>query len=397
MHTDDCDVLVVGAGPAGSAAARMLARDGHRVILADQYAFPRDKVCGDGLIGDALLALDTLGLSECVSRLAVHADELRVYPPWGRFVPLAGRFSCLPREQLDTLLWDAARSSGADTRTGLRAVGAIEEGGRVRGARFSSPEGETRIRAPLTMLATGANATVLAAFGIAADKRPTSVAGRAYYEAPSHLVAKFPSLIIAYDPKWCPGYGWIFPSPGNRFNIGVGLFTGASTTRLRDFWHGFTTRFQPAAEIVRASTPATAFRGAPIRSNLADAQFGRPGLMVLGEAASMTYSASGEGIGKAMESGVMAAALASDCLSGRLSADVVHRQYEASFTSKFRFRYRAYAVAQAFARYPAVLSLLAARAGAGRFARQQLEDLIAERGDARRLFSLEGLLAALVR
>jgi flavin-dependent dehydrogenase len=397
LKTAACDVLVIGGGPAGTAAARTLAQRGLNTILADQHDFPRDKVCGDGLISDALEALSSLGLLERVSRHGVHASELRVYPPIGRYVGLASEFWCAPRHELDSLLWEAAGEAGAALRPRLTAIGALEVNGRVVGARFRSSAGDQDIRATCTILATGANATALGSFGLDAPGKPNAVAGRAYFEAPADVARANESLVIAFDRRFCPGYGWIFPSPGNRFNIGVGLFTSSSTSRLREFWSHFITRFAPAAAIVRASKMLSPFRGAPMRAGLVSARFGRPGLLAAGEAAAMTYLATGEGIGKALQSGIMTATLAAECVEGRRSLESAHEQYAADFQERFHHRYRAYEVAQAWAAHPLVLSVLAARTRAGRFARGELEALIAERGDLRRLFSVRGLASALVR
>jgi flavin-dependent dehydrogenase len=392
-----CDVLVIGAGPAGSAAAIQLARAGVRVLQIDQRVFPRDKVCGDGLISDALGALATLGVQDVIAREATPGDELRVCPPRGRHVALRGAFACLPRTRLDTILSDAAVSAGTQRVFGATAAAALTENGRVAGARIAVGGETVDVRAGVTFLATGANATALRAFGLTASMQPSAVAGRAYYEAPADLVAKYPSLIIGYDRGWCPGYGWIFPSPGHRFNIGVGLFAGtAPERRLREFWQVFTSNFAPAAEILRASKMVVPFRGAPMRTAMSGNMFGRPGLVALGEAAALTYAATGEGIGKAMESGILAARHAVDALGGRQPIESIHTRYESEFKQAFAFRYRAYDVAQAWAASPLTLSLLAACTNAGRFAQRELEDLIAERGDARRLFSKRGLLKAVL-
>jgi geranylgeranyl reductase family protein len=389
-------VLIVGAGPAGSAAAIELGRAGVEVVLVDQRTFPREKVCGDGLISDALGALKALGIDEAVAQESTPGGELRVYPPGGRHVAIPGAFACLPRERLDTILSDAAQAAGAYRAYGVTASAVLDDGARVVGARLSAGSSQVDVRARLTLLATGANATALKTFGLQASMRPSAVAGRAYYEATPELAAKYSSLIIGYDKEWCPGYGWIFPSPGNRFNIGVGLFTERSTERrLRDFWRVFTARFAPAAEILRGAKAVTPFRGAPLRTAMAGDTFGRPGLLAIGEAASLTYAATGEGIGKAMESGIIAARHARDALSGRAPVESVHERYRAEFKQAFAFRYRAYSVAQAWAAHPWVLRLLAARTNAGRFAQRELVDLIAERGDPRRLFSKKGLLKAL--
>jgi geranylgeranyl reductase family protein len=391
-------VLIVGAGPAGSAAAIVLARAGLRVVLTDARTFPRDKVCGDGLISDALAALATLGIRDRVLRMAAAGPAFCIQPPWGRLVSLSGEFACLPRERLDALLVETAREAGAQVLCGATGAGPVLEAARVQGARVTAAGGGGTIRAPVTLLATGANATALKAFGLAASSQPSAVAGRAYYEAPPALVEEFRGLIIGYDRDWCPGYGWIFPSPGGRFNIGVGLFTrAAGERRLRDFWEAFISRFPVAARIVRASKALGPFRGAPLRTALAGASFGRAGLLTIGEAASLTYAATGEGIGKAMESGILAARLAVEALGGHRPLETLHAAYERQFTDAFALRYHAYSVAQAWAANPLVLSLLAARTNAGTFARQELEDLLAERGDARRLFSKRGLLKTIFR
>ena len=376
----------------------MLARAGVRVVLADQRTFPRDKVCGDGLISDALAALRTLGIHDQVTAQAAFASELRIYPPWGRFAALRGAFACVPRARLDAILLETAVTAGATCISGMRAVGALDEDAFVKGAWFDVSGQRVAVRAAVTLLATGANATALEGFGLDTALRPTAVAGRAYYATPPDVAAEYTSLIIAYDRRWCPGYGWIFPSPGNRFNIGVGLFTDhAGARRLREFWRLFTSTFAPAAAIIRASTSAGTFRGAPLRSSLTAASFGRSGLLAIGEAASLTYGATGEGIGKAMESGMLAARFVRDFLEGRRALRTLHHEYEREFRERFESRYQAYAVAQRWAANPVVLSLLTARANAGTFARQELEALIGECGTSKRLFSKRGLLKALVR
>ena len=389
-------MLVVGAGPAGTAAARALAREGLDVVLTDRSAFPRDKICGDGLIGDALGALDVLGIRARVLSEAVSADELRLYPPDGEHASIRGRLACVPRERLDAILLDAAIEAGARFLPSMSATSSVDGDEGVAGARFHSNGGTIDIRARVTLLATGANATALEAFGLSVPMKPTGAAGRAYFEAPPEVARRFAHLTIAYCEEWCPGYGWIFPGPGNRLNIGVGIF-GTDGKRLRAFWEYFQTRFEPAAEIVSTSRRLTEFRGAPLRTGLAGAQFGRPGLLVLGDAASMTYPGTGEGIGKAMESGLLAADLVARAIAGHVPIATVHATYGAEFRRRFLRRYQAYQVAQHCAARPWLVNFLARRANAGRFVRDQLEALIDERGDASDLFSIRGLLTSLVR
>lgn len=375
----------------------MLARAGIDVVLADQRTFPRDKVCGDGLISDALHALSLLGVDAGVQREGWRGSELRVYAPDGTYVSLHGEFACLSRERLDEILLDAARAAGARFVHGA-GTAPLVEGGRVTGASVKAGDVERPIRASVTILAVGANLTTLGAFGVTGSKKAEAVAGRAYFEAPAELAQEIDHLIIAYQREWCPGYGWIFPAPGGRFNIGVGLF-GAMAARggLHQFFESFCRTFPPAARLLTAATCVRPFRGAAIRSGLDQASFGRPGLLAVGESIATTYSATGEGIGKAMESGILAAQMVIDALRSGRPVDGLAVAYRAEFERRFGGRYRAYRVAQRWAATPTLLNVLARRGNAGKHVREELEALIAERGDATALFSATGLLKALFR
>ena len=111
---ESCDVLVVGAGPAGSAAAITLARAGLDVVLVDQQSFPRDKICGDGLIPDAHRALAELGVLAEVMAVAQPAHFVRCTSPRGRQLDVPGTLAVLPRRQLDEIICRAAVRAGAE-------------------------------------------------------------------------------------------------------------------------------------------------------------------------------------------------------------------------------------------------------------------------------------------
>lgn len=314
-----CDVLVVGAGPAGSACAQALARAGLAVVLADQHLFPRDKVCGDGLIPDAHAALKRLGVHDEVAALAQHVPHVRCIGPRGRHVDVPGTLSVLPRRTLDHVLLRAAERAGARFAAPLRFEAPLLDGERVVGARFKGDDGAHEISARWVVLATGAVPQALIAAGLCERHTPSGVALRGYYRHEG-LQTQIRQLQVVWHPRLRGGYGWIFPAPGGLFNIGTGLTGSHRTEReggrnkgqmrdmnLRRMLDAFAEVYAPAAELLRHGTPVGEIKGAPLRCSLHGARWSRPGLLVTGEAAGSTYAFTGEGIGKAMETGLLAA------------------------------------------------------------------------------------------
>ena len=148
-----CEVLIVGAGPAGSAAAITLARAGLDVVLVDQHSFPRDKICGDGLIPDAHNALRKLGVLDAVLAQAQAASHVGCIGPRGGRIDVPGTLSVLPRKTLDLILCRAAVAAGARMFAPVRFSAPIEDKGRVVGAQLKSGEKTHDLRAPWVLLA----------------------------------------------------------------------------------------------------------------------------------------------------------------------------------------------------------------------------------------------------
>jgi geranylgeranyl reductase family protein len=393
------DVLVIGAGPAGASAAHACATAGLDVTVVDRSPFPRDKVCGDALIPDALRALRVMGLGEAVAGQAYPVRELRLFPPEGPAVRLAGEFQCVPRVTLDQLLIDAAVDAGATFLPGVQAHGPLVEDGVVCGARVRDGAREVPMRARYTLLATGADPAMLGAFGVGDLVRANAVAVRSYLAVDADVAKEVDYLTISYDAQICPGYGWIFPGPGGIFNVGVGWFLGTAqrgADGLRALLDTFLRSFPLARRLLVTARLRPSVRGAQIRTSLRGARFGRPGLLVVGEAAGSTYAATGEGIGKAMEIGRLGAELVGEHLRANRSPDTLSGRYEQEVRRRYARRFAAYEIAQRWSSRPWLVNLLARRANRGAFVRRQLEELIAETGDPRDLFSARGLLKALV-
>ncbi|GLY13411.1 menaquinone reductase [Kineosporia sp. NBRC 101677] len=226
------DLLVVGAGPAGSAAAAWAARSGLNVVLADKETFPRDKACGDGLTPRAIAELDRLGLDGWLAdyptnrglRACGFGQELQL--PWpGGSLPARG--SAVPRTTLDHRIREEALASGARGVENARAVDVMRDGNRVIGVVFAGGKDRPSftIGCRRLVVADGYRSQLgrvlgrewhqNTAFGVAA--RAYVKSGRSQDEwITSHLELR------GAQNELLPGYGWVFPLGDGEVNIGVG-------------------------------------------------------------------------------------------------------------------------------------------------------------------------------
>ncbi len=395
-----CDVLVIGAGPAGSACAQTLARAGLDVLLVDQHNFPRDKVCGDGLIPDTHAALKRLGVHEEVAALAQPVQHVRCVGPRGGQVDVPGSLSVLPRKVLDHVLVRAAERAGARLLTPLRFEAPLLDGERVVGARFKASErgeGSTHeITARWVVLATGAVPQGLTAAGLCERHTPSGVALRGYVHCPA-LVGQITQLQIVWHKRLSGGYGWIFPAPGGVFNIGAGL-TGSHRVEqgkgrkremnLREMFDAFCDVYAPAATLMQQGTLQGEIKGAPLRCSLRGARWSRPGLLVAGEAAGTTYAFTGEGIGKALESGLLAA----DALLHDRKADdaAVQLRHEAGLRA-LQPKFDLYDLASRVNEHPWLADLVIWRARRSPRILRRMSGVLEETQNPGRLFTVAGL------
>lgn len=390
------DVVVAGAGPAGAIAARVLARAGADVLLLEARSFPRPKVCGDALIPDSLALLREEGLFDDVASRAHSADAIRVFAPSGRSVRLAAPFLTIRREHLDEMLVRAAVAAGARLEENVRVAGPRRDGTTVTGV-DATREGEPfEVEAPLTILATGAASGMLEAFGVRTRSQPSAVALRAYWRVP----ALDPSeLVISFERSMLPAYGWIFPMRDGEANIGVSLFLsdGRTSENLRELFVRFTTECEHMRAVLRGAEPLGDVRGAPLRCALEGAEALAPGLLVAGEALGTTYSLSGEGIGKAMESGRLAARTALLALgAGRFDRATLAHYDRALRAARFPEKFAQYKTAQRWLSRSWAADLLTWRAQRSSGVRGMLEAILREEAAPSDLMSAGGMLRTLV-
>ena len=396
----DCDVLVVGAGPAGSAAALTLARAGLDVVLVDQHRFPRDKVCGDGLIPDAHHALKKLGVLDAVLDVAQPSGFIGCIGPRGGRVDVPGVLAVLPRKELDDILCRAAVAAGARMFAPVRFVAPLEEAGRVTGATLSHGDATHSLKARWVILASGAVPQALMAAGMSERHTPSGVALRGYVKNEA-MVGRIDKLEIVWHRAVSPGYGWIFPCPDGVFNIGVGLAdshdahrNGRLTKRevnLRQVMDDFTRAYAPARELMAGGTLLGPMKGAPLRCTLTGARWSRPGLLVTGEAAGSTYSFSGEGIGKAMETGIHAGEVLLKSGLQAAADTVVRNDYDACLRA-LKPRFELYQRANLVNRHPWLADLVIWRARKSARVRRRMSGVLEETSNPGNLMSFKGML-----
>ena len=399
---NDCDVMVIGSGPAGSACATRLASQGLDVLLVDQQVHPRDKICGDALIPDALSALRRLGLYDQVMQQAHQLHHLTLFGPHSGPLNIPASVAVMPRRLLDNMLCQAAVRAGARLLAPLKFVFPMVQDGRVVGAQLQDHQGQAlQIRAKWLILATGAQPHPLQAVGLCLRREPSGIALRGYIRH-AGLTSEITSMQFVCKKALGRGYGWIFPGPDDVFNVGVGLILDNLKTskpdrpvqrNLHQLFQAFCDSHAPAAQLVREGDWVQPLRGAPLRCSLQGAEVARSGLLVTGEAVGSTYSLTGEGIGKALETGMLCA----DALlaGGRAVPDAatdlsVCTQYRASLQA-LSPRYEVYERANQIYTHPWLMDLLIWRARRSPRVLQHMSGLINETSDPARLFTWRGL------
>ena len=397
-----CDVLVVGAGPAGAACALWLARAGIDTVLVDQHDFPRDKICGDALIPDAHHALKRLGLYDEVMAMAQPSRHLACIGPRGGRVDVPGSVAVLPRLVLDDIVCRGAQRAGARLHTPWRFDAPLNEGDVVVGARLKQGDAVREVRARWVVLATGAVPQALQAAGMCDRRTPSGIALRGYVKNDA-MVGRIQALEVVWDKNLAPGYGWIFPAPDGRFNIGVGVANshpaagGGQAAKMKDvnlrqLFDAFCEHYAPARELMRNGTLEGDLKGAPLRCSLSGARHARAGLLVTGEAAGSTYAFTGEGIGKALETGLLAAAAllaAPDGVPAGTAVEVCTR-YEASLAA-LKPRFDLYERANQINAHPWLADLLIWRANKSARLLRRMAGVLEETSNPGNLISVRGL------
>jgi len=334
------DVIVVGAGPAGSSTAYHLANAGVDVLLLEKSAFPRDKVCGDGLTPRAVKQLIGMGLDLDAPgwhrnnglRIvgAGHRLELR----WPDLTSYPGHGMVRTRMDLDEILATHAEKAGARLvqRTAVTGPVVDERTGRVTGVsakpvddRGRRTDDDVTYSAPVVIACDGVSARIALALGLERrENRPMAVAVRTYYKTPRHDDPWMESWLELWSPatersgpQLLPGYGWIFPLGDGTANVGLGVLNTSKAFRNVDYkdilkrWLDNTPTgwgFHEDGQVGKVASAALpmGFNRKPHYSR---------GVLLVGDAGGMVNPFNGEGIDYALESGELAAGIVVQALA----------------------------------------------------------------------------------
>jgi geranylgeranyl reductase family protein len=321
------DVLVVGAGPAGSAAAAWAARSGRDTVLVDAAVFPRDKTCGDGLTPRAIAELDRLGLDDWVRAhtvnhgLRAHGFGQTLLLPWpGGSLP--GYGSAVARTELDDQIRTTAMKSGAIGIDGTRAVDVEMDGGRVSSVWFESGGEAFELGCKRLVVADGVRSPLGKLLGRTWHRDTVyGVAGRSYVDSTmsddpwisSHLELRGQSNEIL------SGYGWIFPLGDGSVNLGVGTLATAkrpAEVALRPLMRHYADQRREDFGLsgdLRMPTSAMLPMGGAV-SHVAG-----PNWALIGDAAACVNPLNGEGIDYGLETGRLLADVLTDSPTGDLA------------------------------------------------------------------------------
>ena len=324
MSPRTVDALIVGAGPAGTAAAITLARAGVEAMVVDKAQCPRDKICGDGLTTGALRHLEELGLAPEAVASWKEASDCWVRSPSGamRLFELprtGGTFAAVAtRRDLDSALVDLARKAGADVLDGHGLLGASENGSGVT----AEIDGIGTVRARWVIGADGMWSPLRKHLGVATQGYLGEWhAFRQYVSGVGPLAAN--DLYISFEEDLLPGYFWSFPLPGGRANIGFGVQRdGLRRTRdMKQLWPELLERPHIRAVLGPDMTPDEPHRAWPIPARVDEMVPTTRRALFVGDAVAACDVMTGEGIGQALVTGIRAGeAIRDHGLSGGAAA-----------------------------------------------------------------------------
>jgi geranylgeranyl reductase family protein len=309
-----CDVLVVGAGPSGIAAALTLRANNFDVIVIDKAFFPRDKCCGDGLTTGALRILDELGFDPKTVPNWTVCNDVWLRSPSGSemqfSLPTRGQFAAIaPRIELDNALVQLARSKNIRVLEGHEFVSVREQTSDHITIDISSNNNKSE---------TVQSKFVIASDGMWSPVRKSLGMSTPGYLGEWHAFRQYANnvtgsakdrLHVWFEKDLLPGYAWSFPLQDGRVNIGFGILRGGkySVQQMKDLWPNLLARKHIAGALGSGVVMEDRHTAWPIPARVTSAPLSSGRVLFIGDAACVTDTLTGEGIGQALLSGQLSA------------------------------------------------------------------------------------------
>ena len=333
------DVIVIGAGPGGTAAATFLAKKGVRVLLLDRATFPREKICGDGLTPRGVAAIEHLGALKQVTAAGQRINYAKVIAPNGRsassLIQDLGHddtyMLAIPRIDLDHILVQNAVNEGVVLQEACK-VDSIENSDDHVTVKGETVGKAAVFTAKYAIIATGANMGLLKKQGFLDEAQQPIIAARAYFENAHHDKEHFNFHL---NEVTLPGYGWVFPLQNNRVNIGVGIIPKKQKEQnnIKAHFDSFINR-PYMKQVLSEATQLDDVKSYPIRTDFLTTLIYKQRTLLVGEAMGLVNPLTGEGIDYAIESGEIASEHLYHILhNGDQPADLCH--YEKALKDKF--------------------------------------------------------------
>ena len=301
----ETEILVIGGGPAGCAAAIELVRSGRNVTIIDKANFPRDKCCGDGLTTDALRILESMGLKPSTVENWNEIMNVVIHSPNGNTIELPlphgrGQYAAIvPRIELDERLLDLAHDAGASIQTPVRFESLRELDQHIE----VMTSNDRKILARYVIAADGMWSAVRKNLGVGINNyRGDWHAFRQYF---SQTGPEAQHLRVWFEPDLLPGYMWLFPLPGQRANIGFGVLRGShyEIGDLGKLWNNLLERPHIRDVIGPNATPEGNRKAWPIPSRLMELLPSKGRIHFVGDAIGAADPMTGEGIAQALRTG----------------------------------------------------------------------------------------------
>ncbi len=361
----NADVVIVGAGPAGTAAAAHLGQLGVRdVVLVDKLDFPRDKTCGSGLSPKGIATLRELGVWAAVEPHAYRITGIRLVTPGGhesyQSAGDAVEAVICQRRILDDLILRRAESLGVRFVPHFVADRLLEDNGRVTGV--VAKDGRT-VKARVTLVAGGTHCRLFPArrshrllpdetrllpdeTRLLPDETRLIKAIMGWWEGAPFRKGH---VEMVFDRDLAPYYGWLFPENDQKVNIGITYEDSKNERNARDVFQRFLDKHY--ATRLRSAKQLGAWKGHPIAYSYRIRKLTSMGCMLIGEAGLLTHPATGEGIYQGMKSGVLAAEALRSLFAGGDEA-AVFASYERRVRAAFQLSFLGGAVFRALVKTP---------------------------------------------